>query len=136
MFGNGYRACAQGVTELRGNIMQGDGVYKSIDAGKTWKHVGLADTQAISRIRVHPANPDVVYVSALGHPYGANAERGVFRSKDGGQTWTKVLFRNDRAGAVDLCMDPGNANVLYAAIWDAYRTPWSLSSAMYETPYS
>src|SRR6266567_8541538 len=117
-----------GETELRGNIMQGDGVYKSTDAGKTWKHIGLDDTQAISRIRVHPTNPDVVYVSALGHPYGANAERGVFRSKDGGQTWTKILFRNDRSGAVDLCLDPKNPNVLYAAIWDAYRTPWSLSS--------
>src|SRR5674476_1014629 len=117
-----------GETELRGNIMQGDGVYKSADAGKTWKHMGLSDTQAISRIRVHPANPDVVYVSALGHPYGPNPERGVFRSKDGGQTWTKVLFRNDRSGAVDLCLDPKNPNVLFAAIWDAYRTPWSLSS--------
>ena len=117
-----------GETELRGNIMQGDGVYKSTDAGKTWKHMGLGDTQAISRIRVHPTNPDIVYVSALGHPYGASQERGVFLSKDGGQTWTKVLFRNDRAGAVDLTLDPRNANVLYAAIWDAYRTPWSLSS--------
>jgi photosystem II stability/assembly factor-like uncharacterized protein len=117
-----------GETELRGNIMQGDGVYKSTDAGKTWKHMGLADTQAISRIRVHPANADVVYVSALGHPYGPNAERGVFRSRDGGQTWTKVLFRNLRSGAVDLCLDPKNPDVLFAAIWDAYRTPWSLSS--------
>jgi len=117
-----------GETELRGNIMQGDGVYKSTDAGKTWKHVGLAETQAISRIRVHPTNPDIVYVSALGHPYGKNAERGVFRSKDGGQTWEKVLYRSDHAGAVDLCLDPHNPQVLYAAIWDAYRTPWSLSS--------
>src|SRR5262245_47635538 len=73
-----------GETELRGNIMQGDGVYKSTDAGKTWKHSGLADTQAISRVRIHPTNPDIVYVAALGHPYGPNAERGVFRSKDGG----------------------------------------------------
>src|ERR1700688_3542018 len=91
-----------GETELRGNIMQGDGVYKSTDAGKTWKHIGLGDTQAISRIRVDPSNADIVYVSALGHPYGPNADRGVFRSRDGGKTWQKVLFKNDRAGAVDL----------------------------------
>src|SRR5271155_654085 len=89
-----------GETELRGNIMQGDGVYKSVDAGKTWKHVGLADTQAISRIRVHPTNPDIVYAAALGHPYAPNAERGVFRSKDGGQTWQKILYRDDHSGAV------------------------------------
>src|SRR5690349_4905982 len=117
-----------GETELRGNITQGDGVYKSIDAGKTWKHVGLGETQAISRIRIHPTNPDLVYVSALGHPYGKNAERGVFRSKDGGATWEKVLYRNDHAGAVDLCMDPHNPQVLFAAIWDANRTPWGLTS--------
>jgi photosystem II stability/assembly factor-like uncharacterized protein len=117
-----------GETELRGNIMQGDGVYKTTDGGKTWKNVGLTDTQAIARIRVHPANPDIVYVAAFGHPYGPNAERGVFRTKDGGKSWQKVLYRNDHAGAVDLCIDPHNPNVLYAAIWDAYRTPWSLSS--------
>jgi len=117
-----------GETELRGNIMQGDGVYKSTDAGRTWKHMGLTDTQAIARIRVNPANPDIVYVAALGHPYGPNAERGVFRSRDGGQTWDKILYKDDRAGAVDLCMDPHDPNVLYAAIWDVYRTPWSLSS--------
>jgi photosystem II stability/assembly factor-like uncharacterized protein len=117
-----------GETELRGNIMQGDGVYKSVDAGKTWKNVGLVDTQAIARVRVHPTNPDIVYVAAFGHPYGANAERGVFRTKDGGKTWQKVLYRSDHAGAVDICFDPHNPNVLFAAIWDAYRTPWSLSS--------
>src|SRR5271165_6250672 len=117
-----------GETELRGNIMQGDGVYKTTDGGKTWKSVGLVDTQAIARIRVHPTNPDIVYVAAFGHPYGPNAERGVFRTKDGGKTWQKVLYRNDHAGAVDLCIDPHNPSVLYAAIWDAYRTPWSLSS--------
>ncbi len=117
-----------GETELRGNIMQGDGMYKSSDAGKTWKHIGLADTQAISRIRVHPTNPDIVYVSALGHPYGKNTERGVFRSKDGGATWQKVLYRDDHAGAVDLCMDPHDPQVLFAAIWDANRTPWGLTS--------
>src|SRR5438445_425715 len=117
-----------GETELRGNIMQGDGMYKSTDAGKTWKNIGLRDTQAISRIRVDPSNPEVVYVSALGHPYAANAERGVFRSRDGGKTWQKVLYKNDRAGAVDLCFDPRNSKVLYAALWDVYRTSWTLSS--------
>ncbi|HXS97561.1 MAG TPA: hypothetical protein VN736_23340 [Candidatus Limnocylindrales bacterium] len=117
-----------GETELRGNIMQGDGVYKTTDAGRTWKHIGLADTQAISRVRVHPTNPDIVYVAALGHPFGPNTERGVFRSRDGGQHWDKVLYKDDHAGAVDLCMDPSDPNTLYAAIWDVYRTPWSLSS--------
>jgi photosystem II stability/assembly factor-like uncharacterized protein len=117
-----------GETELRGNIMQGDGVYKSTDAGRTWKHVGLTETQAISRVRIHPTNPDIVYVSALGHPYGPNPDRGVFRSKDGGATWQKILYRNDRSGAVDLVLDPHNPNVLFAAIWDVNRTPWSLTS--------
>jgi len=117
-----------GETELRGNIMQGDGLYKSIDAGKTWKLIGLGDTQAISRIRVDPTNADVVYVSALGHPYAANAERGVFRSRDGGKTWQKILYKSDRAGAVDLCIDPHNSKVLFAALWDVYRTSWTLSS--------
>ena len=117
-----------GETELRGNIMQGDGVYKTTDAGKTWTHLGLDDTQAIARIRVHPTNPDIVYAAAFGHPYGRNNDRGVFRSKDGGKTWQKVLFKSDHAGAVDLVMDPAHPNVLFAAIWDANRTSWSLTS--------
>jgi photosystem II stability/assembly factor-like uncharacterized protein len=117
-----------GETQLRGNIMQGDGVYKSTDAGKSWKHMGLADTQAIARIRIHPTNPDIVYLAALGHPFGRNAERGVFRSRDGGQTWQKVLYRDDHSGAVDLAIDPHNPQVLFAAIWDVNRTPWSLTS--------
>ena len=83
---------------IRGNIMQGDGVYKSTDAGKTWTHVGLADTQSISRVRIHPTNPDIVYVAAFGHPAGPNEERGVFRSQDGGKTWRKVLFRDNKTG--------------------------------------
>ena len=117
-----------GEVQLRGNVMQGDGMYRSSDGGKSWTHIGLADTHAIGRIRVDPANPDIVYVAALGHPYGANAERGVFRTRDGGKTWQKILFRSDRAGAVDLCLDPRNPRVLYAAIWEVYRTPWLLWS--------
>src|SRR5215831_3413343 len=113
---------------IRGNIMQGDGVYKSADAGKTWAHLGLTDTQAISRIRIHPSNPDIVYVAALGHPAGPNDERGVFRSKDGGKTWSKILFRNNKSGAIDLALDRKNPNTLYAAIWEAYRVSWQMSS--------
>lgn len=117
-----------GETELRGNIIQGDGVYKTTDAGKTWASMGLEKTQAISRIRIHPTNPDIVYVAALGNPYGANPERGVFRSKDGGKSWERVLYRDDKTGAVDLVMDPKNPDVLYAGLWEVFRTPHSLSS--------
>lgn len=116
-----------GETELRGNIMQGDGVYKSIDAGKTWKHIGLADTQAIAKIRVDPTNPDIVYVAALGHPYASNVDRGVYKSADGGNTWKKVLYRDDHSGAINVVLDPNNPKVLYAALWDVYRTPWMLN---------
>src|SRR4029453_4597995 len=91
---------------LRGNISTGDGIYKSIDAGKTWAHVGLADSSQIGRMRIHPSNPDLVYVAAIGHPYGPNAERGVFRTKDGGKSWQKVLFVDDKTGAADIAMDP------------------------------
>src|SRR4051812_2056699 len=117
-----------GETELRGNIIQGDGMYKTTDAGKTWSAVGLEKTQAIARIRIHPANPDIVYVAALGNPYGSNPERGVFRSKDGGKSWERVLYRDDKTGAVDLVIDPNNPDVLYAALWEVSRTPHSLSS--------
>jgi photosystem II stability/assembly factor-like uncharacterized protein len=117
-----------GETEMRGNVSHGDGVYKSYDAGKTWKHVGLSDTSQISRIRVHPRNPDLVYVAALGHVYGPNEQRGVFRSKDGAKTWEKVLYRDDKTGAVDLALDPSNPRIMYAALWEFYRTPYSLSS--------
>jgi photosystem II stability/assembly factor-like uncharacterized protein len=113
---------------FRGNIIQGDGVYKTSDAGKTWTEVGLANTQVISKIRIHPTNPDVVFAAALGHAYNPNPERGVFRSKDGGKTWDRVLFRDERTGAVDLVMDSKNPDVLYAAFWQVHRTPWSMES--------
>src|SRR5262245_21120684 len=113
---------------IRGNVSHGDGVYKSTDAGKTWKNVGLKETRQIGRVRVHPTNPDLVYVAALGHTFGPNPERGVFRSKDGGATWQKVLFVDDKTGAVDLAMDSANPRVLFAGFWQALRTPWSLES--------
>ena len=113
---------------IRGNVSHGDGVYRSTDAGRTWAHLGLEDTRHISRIRVDPRDPDVVFVAALGHVFGPNEQRGVFRSKDGGQTWERVLFKSEKAGAADLSMDPSNPRVLYAAIWEAGREPWKLTS--------
>ncbi|MBS1787926.1 MAG: glycosyl hydrolase [Acidobacteria bacterium] len=113
---------------IRGNFSHGDGVYKSVDAGKTWKRIGLEDSRIVGRIRIHPKNPDIVYVAAMGHAAGTNEERGVFRSKDGGKTWQRVLFKSNKAGAVDLSMDENNPNVLFAAIWEAKRTPYSLES--------
>lgn len=115
-----------GETQLRGNIMQGDGVYKTTNAGKTWTNMGLKNTQAIARVRVHPTNADIVYVAALGHPYGPNEERGIFRTTDGGKTWKKVLYKGDQAGGVDLIIDRQNPNVLYASIWQVYRKPWKM----------
>ena len=108
-----------GETELRGNIMQGDGVYKSTDGGETWRHMGLEGTQAISRIRIHPTDCNTVWVAAFGTHAIANADRGVFKSTNGGETWRKVLFRDQRSGAVDLTLDPGNPSVMYAALWEA-----------------
>jgi photosystem II stability/assembly factor-like uncharacterized protein len=111
-----------GETDIRSQIGFGDGVYKSTDAGKTWQNIGLRDTRQIACIRVDPSNPSTVYVAALGHVYGNNLERGVFRSTDAGRTWKNVL---DLAGAVDLAFDPENSKVLYAATWNARRPPWS-----------
>ncbi len=117
-----------GEPDIRGNASNGDGVYKTTDAGKTWKNVGLENTYHIGAVRVHPRNPDIVYVAALGHLYGPNDDRGVFKTTDGGKTWKKVFFRNRNAGAVDLILDPNQPNVIYAAFWDVHRTPWSLES--------
>ncbi|TNF72635.1 MAG: glycosyl hydrolase [Acidobacteria bacterium] len=112
----------------RGNVSPGIGVYRSTDAGKTWTHVGLDDVGQIARIRVHPQDPDLVYVAALGHIFGPNEERGVFRSTDGGETWEKVLFVSDRAGAGDLAMSPHNPRILFAGIWEVERKPWTMES--------
>ena len=113
---------------IRGNIVGGNGVYKSIDAGATWKFVGLADTHAIGRLIVNPKNPDIAFVAALGHPFGENEERGIFRTRDGGKTWEKVLYKDAKTGGIDITFDPTNANILYAALWQAKRTPWSMDS--------
>ncbi|MCU0250894.1 MAG: hypothetical protein MUE61_11830 [Vicinamibacterales bacterium] len=117
-----------GEVQLRGNIIQGDGVYRSADGGKTWAHAGLADSRAIARLRVHPKNPDIVYAAVLGDPYAASDARGVYRSRDGGKAWERVLFRDAKTGAVDLSMDPNDPDTLYAGLWEVYRTPHSLSS--------
>ena len=117
-----------GESPIRGNVSHGDGVYKSTDAGKTWKHVGLEDTRQIARVRVHPRNSDIVYAAALGHVFGPNEQRGVFRSVDGGKNWQKIFFRSNKAGAQDLILDPANPNIVYATFWEVYRQPWTLES--------
>jgi len=115
-----------GESDMRSDIVQGDGMYKSVDAGKTWTHIGLKDSQQIAMIRVDPHNPNRVFVAALGHPYGPNAERGVFRSLDGGKTWKKVLGPNDDTGAIDIIFKPGDAKVIYASLWQTRRPPWNI----------
>ena len=113
---------------IRNDVSHGDGVYRSRDAGKTWTHVGLRDTRHIGRILVHPHHPNTVYIAALGHAWGPNGERGVFRSRDGGGSWTQILFKSPRAGSHDIAMDPLNPAVLYAPIWQAQRFPHALVS--------
>ena len=115
-----------GEADMRSDISQGNGVYKSTDAGKTWNFTGLRDSQQIGKILVHPRDPNLVYVAALGHPYGPNAERGVFRSHDGGKSWQKVLGKNDDTGAISLAFQPDDANVIYAALWQTRRPPWNV----------
>ncbi|MGB6877687.1 MAG: hypothetical protein WBD87_16815 [Candidatus Acidiferrales bacterium] len=123
---------------LRSNISRGDGVYKSTDAGRTWRNIGLRDTSQIGKVLIDPSNPDLVYVAAVGHPYGPNEQRGVFRSEDGGTTWKKILFINDKTGAVDLEADPQNPRIIYAATWQVLRMPWDIDevgpgSGIYKT---
>jgi len=115
-----------GETDIRNDMITGDGVFKSEDAGKTWKYAGLRDTRTISKIVIDPHDPNVVYAASMGHVFAPNPDRGVFKSTDGGKTWHKSLFVDDKTGASDLVMDPRNPRVLYAAMWQAQRTPWSL----------
>ena len=122
-----------GETQLRGNVMQGDGVYRSTDAGRTWEHLGLVETQNISRIRIHPDDCDVAWVGAFGKHSVENPERGVYRTTDGGQTWNRTLFKSPKAGVVDLIVDPNDADVLYAAVWEAWRKSWGMSSGGFDS---
>jgi photosystem II stability/assembly factor-like uncharacterized protein len=117
-----------GETEIRGNIMPGDGVYKSTDAGKTWNFIGFRSADAIAKIRIHPKNPDVVFVASFGKYGGPSEDRGLFKTTDGGKTWRKVLYKDPRSGAVELSIDPNNPDVMYAALWEAFRTEWGMSS--------
>jgi photosystem II stability/assembly factor-like uncharacterized protein len=113
---------------IRGNISYGDGVYKTVDGGRTWNNVGLKDSRHIGAVVVNPKDANNAFVAALGHAYGPNAERGIFRTRDGGKTWEKVLYVNDQTGGIDVVFDPNNPNILFAAMWQVLRTPWSLDS--------
>ncbi|HEY8298634.1 MAG TPA: hypothetical protein VIG32_11505 [Candidatus Baltobacteraceae bacterium] len=115
-----------GEADMRSDIQAGDGMYKSIDGGKTWTHIGLDDTVQIGKIVVDPKDANVVYVAALGHQYGPNAERGVFKTSDGGKTWSKVLYKDEDTGAIDLSMSPSDSNVLFASLWQTRRPPWNV----------
>jgi len=112
----------------RGNISPGIGLFKSMDAGRSWKFIGLPNAGQVARIQVHPRNPDLVYAAVLGNIFGESDERGIYRSKDGGATWEKVLYVSNRTGASDISMDPSNPRILYAGMWHTYRTPWSIHS--------
>lgn len=127
-----------GESDIRGTFITGEGMYRSSDAGKTWHYAGLRDTHTIGAIAIHPSDPNIVYVASMGHVFADNAERGIFKTTDGGQTWNKVLFVNGATGAIDVVMDPKHPQTLYASMWQAYRRPWKLSSggpgsALYKT---
>lgn len=109
-------------------MAEGFGMWRSDDGGRNWRHLGLKDTRHITRIIIHPKNPEIVWVTALGHLFGTNEERGIFKTIDGGKTWKKVLFVNNNAGAIDMIMEPGNPGTFYASTWRVRRTPYSLES--------
>lgn len=118
----------EGETTLRGNVSEGHGIWRSDDGGRNWKHIGLDNSRHIMRIVIHPTNPDIVWVAALGHLFGPSDERGIYKTVDGGKTWKRVLYSNDISGGAELVMEPGNPSVLYAATWNIKRTPYSLES--------
>jgi photosystem II stability/assembly factor-like uncharacterized protein len=113
-----------GEPQMRNNVSWGDGVYKSVDGGETWIHLGLEDTHHIAQVRIHPTNPDIVYVAAYGHAFGPNAQRGVFRTKDGGQSWEKVLYKSENAGVIDLVLNPSDPDEMFASVWEFERKAW------------
>ncbi|HTP12769.1 MAG TPA: glycosyl hydrolase, partial [Bacteroidota bacterium] len=113
---------------IRGNAMPGEGMYKSYDAGKTWEFTGLGEAQTVSRIQVDPRDENLVYAAVFGHVFGQNPERGIYRSRDGGKTWQRILFKDNKTAGVDVVIDPNNARIIYAALWEASRSPWDLIS--------
>lgn len=117
-----------GSSKIRSNVSIGRGIYKSVDAGKTWQFIGLRDVGQIATVRVHPSNPNIVYVASIGNPFVPNADRGVFKTTDGGKTWKKVLFLSDELGAADLELQPGNPDVVFACMWHGQRKPWTIIS--------
>jgi photosystem II stability/assembly factor-like uncharacterized protein len=121
-----------GSSKIRSNVSIGRGIYKSTDSGKTWTFIGLRDAGQIATVRIHPANPDLVYVAALGNPFVPNPDRGVFRTTDGGKTWTKILFLSDETGAADLELQPGNPKTIFACMWHGQRKPWTIVSGARE----
>ena len=125
---NNVMYVGMGEKTVRGNVSSGDGIWKSVNAGKTWQHMGLKKSRHISRVRIHPKNPEVVFAAVMGDLYKSSNDRGVYKTIDGGKTWKKVLFSNTDAGAVDLIIDPNNPRILYASTWNVRRTPYSLSS--------
>src|SRR5579864_3603964 len=120
-----------GEADMRSQISYGNGMYKSTDAGATWTHIGLDNTRQIGRVLVDPRDPNVVFVAALGHAYGANPDRGVYRTRDGGATWQRVLFKSNDVGAIDLAFDPSTSQTIYAALWNTRRPPWSVYPPSY-----